>query len=402
MKKIIQKKNNNKRKRKTKNNMDVYYRKQQWKFFLLLFAVFIGVGSLWYTNRLVNTLAIEEQKKVKLWAEATKRLADPSIHNQDLDFLLDVITNNETIPVMWVDQNENIITSRNLDSTRISNPEYLRRQLEKMKDENEPILMDLGDGVKNYIYYRNSTLLTKLAYYPYIQLAVIVLFVVVAYFAFSESRKAEQNQVWVGLSKETAHQLGTPTSALMAWAELMKEKDPDKEMVKELEKDVNRLEKITERFSKIGSKPVLKKNNIIHVLKETLEYLKSRTPGKIQYQLIYDEDEICVPLNSSLFEWVIENLCKNSADAMNGNGIIQINVKDNTQVLYIDVHDNGKGIPKSKFKTIFKPGYTTKQRGWGLGLTLAERIIEQYHSGKIFVHQSDHVKGTTIRIVLRK
>jgi len=262
--------------------------------------------------------------------------------------------------------------------------------------------MDLGDDVKNYIYYRNSTLLTKLAYYPYIQLAVIVLFVLVAYFAFSESRKAEQNQVWVGLSKETAHQLGTPTSALMAWAELMKEKDPDKEMVKELEKDVNRLEKITERFSKIGSKPVLIKNNIIQVLKETLEYLKSRTPGKIQYQLIYAENEIYIPLNSSLFEWVIENLCKNSADAMNGNGIIQINVKDNTQVLYIDVHDNGKGIPKSKFKTIFKPGYTTKQRGWGLGLTLAERIIEQYHSGKIFVHQSDPVKGTTIRIVLRK
>lgn len=382
--------------------MDFYYRKQQWKLLLLLFAVLIGIGSLWYTHQLVNILALEEHKKVKLWAEATKRLADPRIVNQDLDFLLDVITNNETIPVMWVDQNEVIITTRNLDSTRISNPDYLRNQLAKMKSENDPIPMDLGDGVRNYIYYRNSTLLTKLAQYPYFQLGIILLFVLVAYFAFSESRKAEQNQVWVGLSKETAHQLGTPTSALMAWTELMREKYPDKEMINELEKDVNRLEKITERFSKIGSKPILDREDIIQVLKDTIGYLKSRTPGQIQYQLIYDENEIPVPLNRSLFEWVIENLCKNSADAMDGSGIIQLSLKDNTQVLYIDVHDSGKGIPKSKFKTIFKPGYTTKKRGWGLGLTLAERIIEQYHSGKIFVHQSDSAKGTTIRIVLRK
>lgn len=382
--------------------MDFYYRKQQWKLFLLLFAVLIGIGSLWYTNQLVKVLALEEHKRVKLWAEATKRLADPRIDNQDLDFLLDVITNNETIPVMWVDQDDFIITYRNLDSARISNPEYLKNQLEKMKSENEPILMDLGDGIRNYIYYRNSTLLAKLAYYPYFQLGVILLFVLVAYFAFSESRKAEQNQVWVGLSKETAHQLGTPTSALMAWTELMKEKYPDKKMISELEKDVNRLEKITERFSKIGSKPVLKREDIIQVLKDTIEYLKSRTPGRVKYQLIYDEHEIPIPLNRSLFEWVIENLFKNSADAMDGNGIIQISLKDNTQVLYIDVHDSGKGIPKSKFKTIFKPGYTTKKRGWGLGLTLAERIIEQYHSGKIFVHQSDYEKGTTFRIVLNK
>jgi signal transduction histidine kinase len=382
--------------------MDFYYRKQQWKLFLLLFAVLIGIGSLWYTNQLVKVLALEEQKKVKLWAEATKRLADSRIDNQDLDFLLDVITNNETIPVMWVDQDETIITSRNLDSTRINNPEYLKNQLEKMKSENEPILMDLGDDIRNYIYYRNSTLLTKLAYYPYFQLGVILLFVMVAYFAFSESRKAEQNQVWVGLSKETAHQLGTPTSALMAWTELMRDKYPDKKMIAELEKDVSRLEKITERFSKIGSKPVLKREDVVRVLRDAIEYLKSRTPDRIQYQLISDENEIPIPLNGSLFEWVIENLCKNSVDAMDGSGIIQISVKDNTQVLYIDVHDNGRGIPKSKFKTVFKPGYTTKKRGWGLGLTLAERIIEQYHSGKIFVHQSDHEKGTTVRIVLNK
>jgi K+-sensing histidine kinase KdpD len=387
---------------KLKNNMDIYYRKQQWKLLLFIFAILIGIGSLWYTNKLVGSLAVEEQKKVKLWAEATRRLADVSINNQDDGFLLEVITNNKTIPVMWVDQNDKIISARNLDSLKSENPEYLVKQLEKMKDENDPILMDLGDDFKNYIYYRNSILLTKLAYYPYFQLAVILLFVLVSYFAFSESRKAEQNQVWVGLSKETAHQLGTPTSALMAWTELAREKYPDNDLISELEKDVNRLEKITERFSKIGSKPVLKNENLIQILQDTIEYLKTRTPGQIKYQMIYEKEKLLIPLCSSLFEWVIENICKNSVDAMDGSGTIQISLKENTRICFLDIHDTGKGIPKSKHKTIFKPGYTTKQRGWGLGLSLAKRIIENYHSGKIFVQQSEPEKGTTIRIVLNK
>ena len=382
--------------------MDIYYRKQQWKLLIFIFAILIGIGSLLYTNKLVGSLKVEEQKKVKLWAEATERLADVTINNQDDGFLLEVITNNETIPVMWVDQNDKIISARNLDSLKSENPEYLNRQLEKMKDENEPILMDLGDNFKNYIYYRNSILLTKLAYYPYFQLAIILLFMLVSYFAFSESRKAEQNQVWVGLSKETAHQLGTPTSALMAWTELAREKYPDSDMISELEKDVNRLEKITERFSKIGSKPILKNENLIQILQDTIEYLKTRTPGQIKYQLIYEKEKLLIPLCSSLFEWVIENICKNSVDAMDGNGTIQISLKENTRICFLDIHDTGKGIPKSKHKTIFKPGYTTKQRGWGLGLSLAKRIIENYHSGKIFVQQSEPEKGTTIRIMLNK
>jgi signal transduction histidine kinase len=382
--------------------MDIYYRKQQWKSLLFIFAILIGIGSLWYTNRLVRSLAIEEQKKVKLWAEATRRLADVTISNQDDGFLLEVITNNKTIPVMWVDQNDRIISARNLDSLKSENPEYLARQLEKMKSENEPITMDLGRDLKNYIYYRNSILLIKLAYYPYFQLAVILLFVLVSYFAFSESRKAEQNQVWVGLSKETAHQLGTPTSALMAWAELAKEKYPDIEMISELDKDVNRLEKITERFSKIGSKPILKNEDLILIIKETIEYLKTRTPGQIKYQLVSQSETLMIPLSASLFGWVIENLCKNSADAMEGNGKIILTIKEDTRICYVDIHDNGKGIPKSRYKTIFKPGYTTKQRGWGLGLSLAKRIIENYHSGKIFVQQSEPEKGTTIRIILNK
>lgn len=382
--------------------MDIYYKKQQWKLLLFIFAILIGIGSLWYTNKLVGSLATEEQKKVKLWAEATRRMADVTINNQDEGFLLEVLTDNETIPVMWVDHNNNIISARNLDSIKSRNPEYLVRQLEKMKAENEPIIMDLGEGFVNYIYYRNSIILTKLAYYPYFQLAVIILFVLVSYFAFSESRKAEQNQVWVGLSKETAHQLGTPTSALMAWTELAKEKYPDTELIAELEKDVNRLEKITERFSKIGSKPKLINENLIQIIQGTVEYLKTRTPGQIKYQFLFENEELKVPLCISLFEWVIENICKNAMDAMEGNGMIRIDIRENIQTCFIDITDTGKGIPKSKHKTIFKPGYTTKQRGWGLGLSLAKRIIENYHSGKIFVLHSEPEKGTTFRIVLRK
>lgn len=381
--------------------MDIYNRKQQWKLLLFIFAVLIGVSSLWYTNQLVSDLAIEEQKKVKLWAEATRRLADVSLDNQDLDFLVDVLTNNTTIPVMWVDANENINAQRNLDSLRSKNPEYLKKQLEKMKSENQPIPMDLGEGNVNYIYYRNSYLLRQLSYYPYLQLGIILLFILIAYFAFSTARKAEQNQVWLGLSKETAHQLGTPTSSLLAWVELLKEKQPDNELITELENDVNRLEIITERFSKIGSKPILKNENIVEILNNSVRYLKTRTSDQITFVFTQDQDLIRVPVNLSLFEWVIENICKNAIDATEGKGTITLSIKENANNLFLDVHDTGKGIPKSKQKTIFKPGYTTKKRGWGLGLSLAKRIIESYHDGKIFVHQSDPQKGTIIRMVLK-
>jgi signal transduction histidine kinase len=228
------------------------------------------------------------------------------------------------------------------------------------------------------------------------------LFLIVSYLVFSQARKAEQNLVWVGLSKETAHQLGTPTSSLMAWVELMKERSNDKQLIKELEKDVIRLEKITERFSKIGSKPILKKENVIDILNGSIEYLKTRTSDRINFHVTYPYDDIKVPVNSALFEWVIENICKNAIDAMDGAGTVDINLKDNTQIIYIDIRDSGKGISKNKFKTIFKPGFTTKQRGWGLGLSVAKRIIEDYHDGKIFVYQSDIMKGSTIRVVLKK
>ncbi len=388
--------------------MDIYYRKQRWKLYLILFAAIIGIGSLLYTNRLVKLLAKEEKKKIELWAEATRRLADlsditePNFRQNDPGFPLQVVEFNTTIPVIIADQEDNIFAHRNLDSLKMEDPDYSKRQLEKMKSEIEPIEIDLGDGIVQYVYYRNSTLLVQLTYYPYIQLGVILLFILVAYLAFSASRRAEQNQVWVGMSKETAHQLGTPTSSLIGWVELLKEKHPDKKLVSELEKDAGRLEEITERFSKIGSKPVLKNANILEVLKESIAYLETRTSDGVTFTFDTDSKDHVVPINRVLFQWVVENLCKNSVDAMEGKGTIKISVSDQLKQVLIDFEDSGKGIPKNRHKTIFKPGYTTKRRGWGLGLSLAKRIIEIYHKGKIFVLNSETGKGAVIRIILHK
>jgi signal transduction histidine kinase len=388
--------------------MDIYYRKQRWKLFLFLFAAVIGVGSLLYTKQLVKLLADEEKKKVELWAEATRQLADlsditePNVRQKDPGFPLQVVEYNTTIPVIIADQEDNIMAHRNLDSMKMENPDYRRRQLEKMKSEVEPIEIELGDGIVQYVYYRNSTLLVQLTYYPYIQLGVILLFILVAYLAFSASRRAEQNQVWVGLSKETAHQLGTPISSLIGWVELLKEKHPDKKLVSELEKDAGRLEEITERFSKIGSKPVLKNESILEVLKESVAYLESRTSDQVVFAFDPESKDYVVPINKALFQWVVENLCKNSVDAMEGSGTLKISVSDHFKQVLIDFEDSGKGIPKNRYKTIFKPGYTTKRRGWGLGLSLAKRIIEIYHKGKIYVLHSETDKGTVIRIILQK
>jgi len=383
--------------------LNVYSKKQRWKFLLFITAVIIGVSSLLYTNKLVKSLSAEERKKVELWAKASKQFAESGISDKNIKFLFEVIRNNETVPVILVDLKGKIISKRNLDPLKQDNEEYLQHQLEIMKSQHEPIEISLSNEDKNYIYYKDSILLTKLLYYPYIQLGVIFLFILVSYFAFSYSWKAEQNQVWVGMSKETAHQLGTPISSLMAWIELLKDKNIDKNMVLEFEKDVSHLKKITERFSKIGSKPTLTKLNIIEVLTNALKYIKTRSSENVVYKTNFSgQGEILVPLNMELFEWVIENLCKNAIDAMEGSGIIDISVSDNVQFIYIDIKDTGKGIPKSKYKTVFQPGYTTNPRGWGLGLSLTKRIIEIYHSGKIFVSSSEINKGTAFRIVLKK
>jgi len=388
--------------------MDIYYRKQRWKLYLILFAAIIGIGSLLYTKQLVKLLADEEKKKVELWAEATRQLADLSDvfesgqQQSDIGFPLQVAEYNTTIPVIIADQDDHILYHRNLDSMKMENTDYAHKKLEKMKSEVEPIPIELGEGIVQYVYYRSSTLLVQLTYYPYIQLGVILLFILVAYLAFSASRRAEQNQVWVGLSKETAHQLGTPTSSLIGWVELLKEKHPDKKLVSELEKDAGRLEEITERFSKIGSKPVLKNANILEVLKESVTYLESRTSDRVSFSFGPDSKDHVVPINRALFQWVVENLCKNSVDAMEGNGSIKISVSDQHKQVLIDFEDSGNGIPKKLHKTIFKPGYTTKRRGWGLGLSLAKRIVEVYHKGKIFVLYSEPGKSTVIRIILLK
>lgn len=349
-------------------------------------------------------MSSQERKSVELWAEATKRLVSVDQSNsEDLTFLQQIIANNTTIPIILISQDGSIIADRNIKYSSKNKDAVLHRELGKMKSQNQPIEIVISTDDTQYLYYRDSTLLQNLRYFPLVQFAVIMLFIVVAYLAFSSSRKAQQNQVWVGMSKETAHQLGTPISSLMAWMELLKMKDIDESLVAEFEKDISRLEKITERFSKIGSKPELLTDDLKSVIKSTISYLENRSSKKVKFALDCDESiHYDVPHNAALFSWVIENLCKNAIDAMDSDGEIKLRLKDNQKQIILDVSDNGKGISKSQFKTIFEPGFTTKKRGWGLGLSLAKRIIENYHKGKIFIKHSEIGKGTTFRIVLNK
>ena len=383
--------------------MNIYYRNTLWKLALLFFAVIIGLFSLLYTQNLVKSLKAEEKKKVELWAEATKQLINSSNTSPNLAFLFSISENNNTVPVILTDGSDSIISARNFGPGKANDLRFLNLELARMKEKNQPIVIDVGGGQINRIYYRESIILRKLTYYPYVQLSVIILFIMVSYMAFSSSRKAEQNQVWVGMSKETAHQLGTPTSSLAGWIEILQIKYPEISITEELSRDLARLEKVAERFSKIGSRPDLAQENIIAVINQTIDYLKSRTSSKV----VIDIDsgtlkEVLIPINSALFSWVIENVCKNAVDAITGAGVISIRISENDQASFIDISDNGKGIPKSAFKKIFKPGYTTKKTGWGLGLSLAKRIIEEYHDGKIFVRYSEIGKGSCIRIVMKK
>jgi len=319
-------------------------------------------------------------------------------------FIAEVVLNSASAPVIITDSTKTkIISTGNIDSSKVKDKEYLLHTISSMEKQNTPIELNLTNYGKSYIFYKDSDLLTQLKYYPYIQFGIIGIFLLVVYFVFSTTRKAEQNQVWLGMAKETAHQLGTPLSSLIAWIEHLKSKGIDEVTLLDIKKDVHRLETITDRFSKIGSPPKLLKENIVQVIYNSVEYLKSRTSKNITYHInLPQTDELFIPLNTQLFEWVIENLCKNAIDAMSGSGNIHIHISDEITMVYIDITDTGKGIPKSKYKTIFNPGVTTKQRGWGLGLTLAERIIENYHSGHLFVKQSVINKGTTFRIVLKK
>jgi signal transduction histidine kinase len=380
----------------------VQNQKQTIKLILLIFAILIGAFSLYFTNGLVKDLKSEEKKKIALWAKAFQELQSADF-DQDITLLSGILSDNTTVPVILVNGNGEIISTLNIDSTKLQNKKYLGRLLEQMREAYPPIEIHLPQNQKNYVYYKQSTLLNKLFYYPFIQVAIISLFILVAYLAFSASKRAEQDRVWVGMSRETAHQLGTPISSLLAWIELLKLKISEDSLLQEAEKDVLRLKKISQRFSKIGSVPELKLADLNHVLSDVVEYLKVRSPRKIIYTFHPNEDdEIFAPINIELFEWVIENLCKNAIDAMSGHGNIDITVTNHIQIVYIDVSDTGKGIHKRAYKTIFQPGYTTKKRGWGLGLSLTKRIIEEYHKGSIFVKESELGKGTTFRIVLNK
>ena len=499
--------------------MDIYLRKRRWKLFLFAFAILIVAASLYYTNILVNEIRKDERKNVEIWADAIHQKADlvnftndlfeqikneerkrvsivaeaqrrifKATSNEDLNFFLSIIGENNTIPVIVTDETGKIMNARNInidsgkmlegdikeefsvyppivvtyylnkkiylyykdsnifaqlkkglddliksffsevilnsasvpviitDSTgkyvyqsgnippdKLQNKVWVAKTLQSMASQNTPIKVDLADTGLHYIYYQDSFLLTQLNYYPIVQLGVIFVFLLIAYLLFSFARKSEQNQVWVGMAKETAHQLGTPLSSMVAWMELLKLKGLDEETITEIEKDVQRLETITDRFSKIGSTAKLEKTNIVAVVHDTVSYIRSRISAKVIFDIKPGRDhEILIPLNLHLFEWVIENICKNAVDAMEGNGNVNIEITDDVDHIHIDIGDTGKGIPKSRFKTIFRPGYTSKARGWGLGLTLTKRIVENYHSGKIFVKSSTLNKGTTFRIILKK
>ncbi len=508
--------------------MDLYTQKKRTKIVLFIAASFIIGASIFYTNTLVNRFAQEELKNVKLWAEAVHRkarlvnvtellfqqlqdqerqrvellatvynylLSDNDLSNpnysSDLTFYLDIIQNNNTIPVIQTDENGLILNAKNLDSgidtatylrgklledfsvydpievpyaddrknllyyqdsrffrelkkvlndyvtsfmsevalnsssvpviitdssktqvlqfgnlndIRMTDPNYVKQKLEEMEDENDPISITFSDLGQTYIFYKDSDLLTTMQLYPLAQILIISIFAAIAYFLFSYARKSEQNRVWAGMAKETAHQIGTPLSSIMAWLELLKLGEGNAEKAAtEIEKDIIRLEVISERFSKIGSVPKLEQNNLIQIIDESITYLKPRTPKKVRFQINIDTDqELFIPVNGPLFSWVIENLCKNAIDAMEGKGVVSLDLKEEAKQVILDISDTGKGISITEQKTIFNPGYTSKKRGWGLGLSLARRIVRDYHKGKIFVKSSTVGKGSVFRIILRK
>ncbi|MDA0682641.1 MAG: HAMP domain-containing sensor histidine kinase [Bacteroidetes bacterium] len=396
--------------------MDIYAKQQKWKFVLIGFAILIGISSLFVTNMLVKELKLEERKKIELWAAATNQLVNLTGEG-DFSLAIKVISENNNIPVILVDDCDTILESRNFEIyTKVDSfffsigvlspneitPEFLRKELTSIKENGEAPIEVPIIGDTQWIYYKDSVLLNRLRFYPIYQLGFIGIFMFIAYFIFSSSRRSEQNQVWAGMAKETAHQLGTPLSSLMAWLELLKSKEGMKEMVVEMEKDIIRLETITARFSKIGSKPNLETINIIELLKESTNYLKSRFPEKVNIKMNFEKEEVLVPVSQVLLNWVIENICKNAVDAIKGKGEIEVSVIEEKTHVLINISDNGEGINRSILKNIFKPGVTSKKRGWGLGLSLSKRIVEQYHKGSLFVMQSEKGVGTTFTIKLPK
>jgi uncharacterized membrane protein SirB2 len=405
----------------------IYDSGQWWAYIFIMIAVLIVIATVVFSNSLSKKLAKEERNKAEVWAEAMNILTAPDTLNNPgddappsydalekkynetestlINLILKIIDSNTSIPTILCDENDSVSSYKNIIVPEKDAASFLNNKIKKFKTSNPPIVIKLDEEDSQYLqylYYDDSVFLKRLLMFPYVQLSVVFVFIVLSFFALISAKKAEQNKVWVGLSKETAHQLGTPISSLIAWVEYLKTKDVDGVYLKEMEKDVKRLETVADRFSKIGSNPDLLPLNINDLIKASYEYMCTRVSSKVKIDVEPSGEPALVLINESLFSWVIENLTKNAVDAMEGQGYIAYRVENNTKKVYIDVSDTGKGIPKSRFKTIFNPGYTTKTRGWGLGLSLVKRIIESYPGGKIYVKTSETGKGSTFRIELRK
>lgn len=379
----------------------IYDSRQRLKYVFIIGAVVIAIASVFVSDLLIKDLAREERQKIEVWAEATRVVTseDPSLN---MKLILQIIQGNTSIPVMLCNEQDSVMNYKNIELPEKNVEDFLYQKAQELKKKNQPIPIDMEDGTFQYLYYDDSINLKRLLIYPYAQLSVMAVFILIAFLALTSTKRAEQNKVWVGLSKETAHQLGTPISSLIAWVEYLKMKEVDPSLLEEMEKDVKRLETIADRFSKIGSQPEPVPLDIRDSIRAALNYMETRISSKVKITVEAPEEPVMVLMNDSLFAWVVENLCKNAVDAMGGQGDIRFHIEEKAKKVYIDVSDTGKGILKSKFKTVFNPGYTTKKRGWGLGLSLVKRIIESYHGGKIYVKNSEIGKGTTFRIELNR
>ena len=395
------------------NLRNIYDSRRIWKMVLLAMSLVLVSVFIYFSNSLVKDLAKQERERMQIWADATREMVTST--DADVDFLLSIIQGNHNIPVLLVDDKNNIIEQRNfklpepndslkmIDEYTAINKQFLQKKLNKLRKTTNNIEIKIDDSTHQVLYYEDSDVLRRLAYYPYIQLAVMLLFIAIAYFALISVKKAEQNRVWVGLSKETAHQLGTPISSLMAWTQMLESMGIDKEIINDMDTDVHRLSVIADRFSKIGSMPDKELTFINEAVESSLNYMRTRIPKHVTLTVHTDDEKNCgVMLCQPLFEWVMENLTKNAVDAMSGEGRIDIVVTSDAQHAHLYVKDTGKGIARKNFKNGFNPGFTTKKRGWGLGLTLVKRIIEEYHNGKIYVKDSEVGKGTTFAIEIPK
>lgn len=379
----------------------IYDSRQRWKLGFIFAAVLIAILSVVVSDLLIKDLAREERQKMEVWSEATRVMTseNPSLN---MKLILKIIEGNTSIPVILCTDQDDVVSYNNIEIPEKDSEIFLRKKVKELKAKNPPIVIDMEDGSYQYLYYDDSIILKRLLVYPYAQLSVVFVFILLAFLALASTKRAEQNKVWVGLSKETAHQLGTPISSLIAWVEYLRTKEIDAFLLDEMDKDVKRLRTIAERFSKIGSDPDPLPTDLVESIRTALGYMSTRISSKVTIHAELPSYPIFVLMNDSLFAWVIENLTKNAVDAMEGQGTIHLQIEEKDAIVRIDLSDTGKGIPKSKFKTVFNPGYTTKRRGWGLGLSLVKRIIESFQGGKIYVKSSELGKGTTFRIELHK